>query len=104
MRELGAEEISAWIGPSICGRCYEVPEQMRDEVARAEPVSATTTSWGTPGLDVSAGVRAQLERCGVRVEDVGACTRERDDLYSYRRDGARAGRQAGVIRLRRSGS
>src|SRR5262245_61252093 len=24
MRELGAERISAWMGPHICGRCYEV--------------------------------------------------------------------------------
>ena len=100
MRELGARDVRAWIGPSICGRCYEVPERLRDEVAAVEPASAATTSWGTPALDVAAGVRAQLERLGVPVEDVGACTRERDDLYSYRRDGAAAGRQAGVIRLR----
>jgi YfiH family protein len=102
MRELGAEHVTAWIGPSICGRCYEVPESLRAEVADAEPVSAATTSWGTPALDVAAGVRAQLERAGVAVQDVGGCTRERDDLYSYRRDGAAAGRQAGVVRLRRA--
>jgi polyphenol oxidase len=104
MRGLGAERITAWIGPSICGRCYEVPERMRDEVAAAEPASAATTSWGTPALDVAAGVSAQLERAGVRIEDVGACTRERRDLYSFRRDGDRAGRQAGVIRLRGAAS
>ena len=102
MRALGAEHVSGWIGPSICGRCYEVPEALREEVAGVEPASAATTSWGTPALDVAAGVRAQLERAGVAVEDVGGCTRERSDLYSYRRDGAAAGRQAAVIRLRRS--
>jgi YfiH family protein len=100
MRRLGAEHVRAWIGPSICGRCYEVPEALREEVAAVEPASASTTSWGTPALDVAAGVRAQLERAGVPVTDVGACTRERDDLYSYRRDGAASGRQAGVVRLR----
>jgi YfiH family protein len=100
MRALGAEHVTAWIGPSICGSCYEVPQALRDEVAAVEPASAALTSWGTPALDVAAGVRAQLERAGVDVEDVGACTRERHDLYSYRRDGAGAGRQAAVIRRR----
>ena len=104
MRALGARRITAWLGPSICGSCYEVPQLLRDEVAASEPGSASTTSWGTPALDVAAGVRAQLERAGVGVEDVAACTRERDDLYSYRRDGAGAGRQAGLIRLRRTAS
>lgn len=101
MRALGAERVTAWIGPSICGRCYEVPAALRDEVAAVEPASASVTSWGTPALDVAAGVRAQLERAGVAVHEVGACTRERSDLYSYRRDGARAGRQAALVRLRR---
>jgi YfiH family protein len=100
MRELGADRITAWLGPSVCGSCYEVPEQLREEVAVVEPASRATTSWGTPALDVAAGVRAQLERAGALVEDVRACTCEREDLYSYRRDRAAAGRQAGLIRLR----
>ena len=33
MRELGAGRIEGWIGPHVCGRCYEVPEQMRADVA-----------------------------------------------------------------------
>lgn len=99
MRELGAEEIAAWVGPYICGRCYEVPQELQDQVTAGEPAARATTSWGTPALDLGAGVRAQLEREGVRVTDVSRCTRESADLYSYRRDGAAAGRQAGVIRL-----
>jgi YfiH family protein len=100
MREVGAREVSAWIGPRICGRCYEVPAEMRAEVAAVEPVAASTTSWGTPALDIGAGVAAQLERLGVEVHDVSRCTLESPDLYSHRRDGARAGRLAGVIRRR----
>ncbi len=100
MRELGADEIRAWVGPAICGSCYEVPEALRDEVAEVEPGSRATTSWGTPALDVVAGVAAQLARAGVPAEQVGRCTRESSDLYSYRRDGDGAGRQAGLIRLR----
>jgi len=45
-------------------------------------------------------VAAQLERLGVEVHDVSRCTLESPDLYSHRRDGARAGRFAGVIRRR----
>jgi YfiH family protein len=99
MRELGAGQVTAWIGPHICGGCYEVPAAMQDEVAATEPASRSTTTWGTPALDLGAGVRAQLERDGVDVRWVARCTRESDDLYSFRRDGERAGRLAGVIRL-----
>ena len=100
MREHGAGELVAWIGPHVCGACYEVPEELRDEVAAIEPSTHATTSWGTPSLDLGAGVRTQLEREGVRVVDAARCTRESADLYSYRRDGRGAGRLAGLIRLR----
>jgi copper oxidase (laccase) domain-containing protein len=87
------------VGPSVCGRCYEVPAELQDVVAAVEPVSRATTSWGTPSLDVAAGVRAQLERDEVEVVDLSRCTLESPDLFSYRRDGPRSGRQAGMIRL-----
>jgi YfiH family protein len=99
MRELGAVAITAWIGPHVCGRCYEVPEQMQEAVAALEPDSLATTSWGTPSLDIGAGVRAQLARDGVEVVDLSTCTRESPDLFSYRRDGRESGRQAGIIRI-----
>lgn len=100
MRDLGASEITAWIGPHVCGRCYEVPQQLQDEVTAVVPASRSTTSWGTPALDIGAGVRSQLEELGCRVVEVTACTRETPSLYSYRRDGAAAGRLAGLIRRR----
>jgi YfiH family protein len=100
MRELGAQRITAWIGPHVCGACYEVPPRMQAEVAQLVPSAVSTTSWGTPALDIGAGVRAQLEESGVEVQDLSRCTRESADLYSYRRDGSRAGRLAGLIRLR----
>jgi len=104
MRDLGARAITAWIGPHVCGACYEVPARMQAEVGAAVPASVATTSWGTPSLDLGAGVRAQLTGEGVSVHDVARCTRESADLYSYRRDGGRAGRLAGLIRLREEGS
>jgi polyphenol oxidase len=100
MGELGADSLTAWLGPHVCGACYEVPPEMQEDVSAVEPASRATTSWGTPSLDVGAGVRAQLEREGVEVVDVSRCTRESPDLYSYRREGRRSGRQAGLVRLR----
>jgi len=101
MREAGADRIEAWVGPHVCGACYEVPEAMQAEVTAVEPASRATTSWGTPSLDLGAAVQAQLAREGVVVHDASRCTRESPDLYSYRRDGSRAGRLAGLI-VRRS--
>jgi YfiH family protein len=103
MRELGAGRVEAWIGPHVCGRCYEVPEDLRAEVAAAVPASYAETSWGTPAVDLGAGVRSQLEALDVVVHDVSRCTRESPDLYSHRRDGAATGRCAGLVRLREPG-
>lgn len=97
MREHGATDITAWIGPHVCGACYEVPQRMQDEVVALVPASLATTSWGTPALDIGAGVRSQLEAAGVAVVEVGGCTREDEGLHSYRRDGAAAGRFAGLV-------
>jgi len=100
MRELGANRIEGWIGPHVCGRCYEVPDQMRADVAAVVPASYAETSWRTPSVDLGAGIRAQLDALDVVVHDASRCTRESEDLYSYRRDGDRAGRLAGLVRLR----
>lgn len=97
LRGLGAEELVAWVGPHACGRCYEVPDQLRAEVASAVPETWAETSWGTPALDLGAGVGAQLAAEGAEVVDVGRCTIEDADFFSYRRQGARAGRHAGLI-------
>ncbi|BDH10756.1 peptidoglycan editing factor PgeF [Streptomyces hygroscopicus] len=79
--------IVAYTGPAICGRCYEVPAAMRSDVAAAVPEARATTSWGTPAVDVTAGVRAQLAAAGVPVrEDPHICTLESADHFSYRRD------------------
>ncbi|MGA8047128.1 MAG: polyphenol oxidase family protein [Dermatophilaceae bacterium] len=98
MRDVGAREIRAVVGPSVCGRCYEVPGEMRDEAARIEPVCAAVTWTGTTAIDVAAGVVEQLARADVPTRWVPGCTRESLDLYSYRRDG-RTGRFAGVVML-----
>jgi polyphenol oxidase len=100
MRRLEAKDITAWVGPHVCGSCYEVPATMRTEVVELVPESFAETSWGTPALDVGAGVRAQLGDAGCSVVDRARCTLEDPSLYSYRRDGRASGRLAGLIRRR----
>jgi YfiH family protein len=101
MADLGAQpgRVQVWLGPSICGRCYEVPATMRAEVEAVAPGSAASTSSGAPAIDIRSGLRRQLLAAGVRtVRNVGPCTAESRDHYSYRRDGV-TGRTAGVIVL-----
>ena len=55
MRDLGAVDLRATVGPSVCGRCYEVPDEMRAEAARENPAAYATTWQGTAAVDVAAG-------------------------------------------------
>lgn len=100
LRALGAGEVRAHVGPAIRPRCYEFGEADARRVAqRAGPSVLATTAWGTPALDVVAGVRAVLARSGVeRVSDEGICTACSPCHFSHR---ARAdvGRQAGLAWL-----
>ena len=99
MQELGSTDIHAIIGPSVCPRCYEVPSALRDEIAAVEPVAASVSVTGTPAIDVAGGVAEQLRRAGVSIDHFSrTCTRESDDLFSYRRQGT-TGRFAGVVWL-----
>lgn len=98
LRTLGAKDVEAVVGPSVCPRCYEVPERMRDEAARVSPVAASVSWTGTPAIDVAGAVVDQLVRDGVSVRWLPGCTREDPNLYSYRRDGT-TGRFAGIVRL-----
>lgn len=100
MHDLGARSIVAWVGPHVCGRCYEVPASMREDVAAIVPESLGETSWGTPSLDLGAGVAAQLRADGVECVDASRCTVESDDLYSHRREGVAAGRLGGLVWVR----
>ncbi|OPC83304.1 laccase [Embleya scabrispora] len=101
MRGLGADpaRIRAWTGPAVCGACYEVPEAMCDEVSALVPAARARTRQDTPGLDIPAGVWAQLAAQGVvSGEKSHICTRESADHFSYRRDRV-TGRIAGYVWL-----
>lgn len=99
MRELGAGDLTARVGPSICPACYPVPAALRAEVAAVAPAAHATARDGSPALDIVAGVTAQLQARGVEVQQLPGCPAEDPALYSYRRDGGRTGRYAGLAWL-----
>jgi YfiH family protein len=87
LRENGAQEIRAAVGPTVCGRCYEVPADMAAAVVAVVPASFSRARSGGPALDVRAGVIDQLQDAGVRVVRlIAGCTREDPTTFSYRRD------------------
>jgi len=93
MEEVGARraDLRAVVGPAICGACYEVPAELRDEVEALVPGTAATTSWGTPSLDLPAGVLRQLREAGVGAHVLEACTLTDPRWFSHRGSGRQAG-------------
>jgi len=98
MRDMGSTKITAIIGPSICGNCYEVSQEIHDEVIAQHPSAHSTTKNGTPALNLPKALLQVLADEGVTIIDESRCTVEHQDLYSYRREGV-TGRQAGIISL-----
>jgi len=96
-----AASIEAVIGPAIGGCCYEVGVEVRDAFEAASP-GVTASVWTPHGdrllLDLRRAVSLLLGGLGVRqVAQAGPCTRCGSGYYSYRRDGAGAGRQLSFI-------
>jgi len=98
MRKLGADQIHAQLGPSICGRCYEVPQELADEVVAKHPAASSLTNNLTPALDLPRALIADLVASGVTYEASAICTLENDEYFSYRRHNI-TGRNAGVVWL-----
>jgi YfiH family protein len=90
-KEFGCRFIRAGIGPGICGRCYEVGEEV------AAKFDARFVNPGPGGkwlLDLAAANGAQLTDAGAKaVYDIGMCTKESYLFPSHRRhaDGTRFG-------------
>lgn len=100
MKEMGAKNFEAILGPSICDECYEVSPQMYEEVIATVPDSATSAD--VHRLNLQAGVASQITALGIEVLNLGICTREYSDFYSHRRSQAEneaQGRQVGLIYL-----
>ena len=101
MQKLGADQVHAVIGPSICANCYPVPPERVAAVVAALPpaISAAACPESKVAcLDVGAGVRAELAAAGVVMTTLQGCTAHSAGLFSYRRDGL-TGRQGMLVRL-----
>jgi polyphenol oxidase len=87
--------IRAGIGPGICGRCYEVGEEVASCFLPARQGGpAKPGRGGRYLLDLAAANRTQLQEAGVKaVHVLGVCTKESSFLPSHRRypDGTRFG-------------
>ena len=90
-------DLEAVIGPAIAGCCYEVGADVIDAF-RARAGNPAAPAWTPRGsrlhLDLRIAARCLLEAAGVRsVATLGPCTACGEGYHSYRRDGARTGRQ-----------
>jgi YfiH family protein len=100
MAAAGANPENTWVqlGPSICGQCYEVPDDLAAEFEAAVPGSRRTSRWGTASLDLRAALAEQLAPKVWTVAVDSRCTLEDETLFSYRRDHD-TGRFAGLVWL-----
>jgi copper oxidase (laccase) domain-containing protein len=81
--------------------CYEVGPEVRAAFA-ARSGEVTAPAWSRPGprehVDLRTAVRCLLQAAGVaRVAVLGPCTACGASYQSYRRDGARVGRQLSFV-------
>jgi YfiH family protein len=99
MREVGARDLRAILGPCIHAECYEFGQ---DDLARVVDVvgdrAIGVTRGGSIALDLPAAVASALQRADVELSDrIDECTACRaDDYYSHR---ARAERERHVMVL-----
>ena len=113
-RAAGSEpsDLEAWVGPCIRSCCYVVGPEVADAVNRAvgpKPLTEGLPSYLRPDrgerfrLDVAEAACRALANSGVDIGAIwvdGRCTACHPDVFfSYRRDGPRSGRMAGIIAL-----
>jgi len=94
------ESWSAWIGPAIGPCCYEVDEEVAAAVeAQSGTKRERKRDVARPYLDLRWAAAAQLRAVGARrITLLDHCTRCRSEwLWSYRRDGERAGRNRTLL-------
>ena len=91
----------AALGPAIGPCCYEVGPDVEAAFGPSGSKFFVPGPRDRKHLDVVAANRGQLEEAGLvsaNIDSLGLCTRCREDLFfSYRRDGADAGRMISVV-------
>lgn len=98
-------DILSALGPSIGVCCYEVDEKIDREATLLGFAFAIQRRDAHYFLDVNMILRRRLEEAGIRrehIEDLGECNAcHNGTFFSYRADGQRTGRMAGIIALKR---
>jgi polyphenol oxidase len=91
--------VRAYIGPCIRGCCYEVSEELAEAFAARFGEGVVSGRY----LSLPGAIRADLDRAGVEVNDLGLCTGCRPDLFfSHRKQKPATGRSlAAVVKARR---
>lgn len=92
------------LGPCICSRCYNVGDDVREQIVAAHPL-ADRLLVPTPGttrptwqLDLRAANRWLLREMGLReIAGLDLCTRENPDLFYSVRRNRRTGRNLAFI-------
>ncbi|MEM8993318.1 MAG: polyphenol oxidase family protein [Acidobacteriota bacterium] len=89
----------AWIGPAISGEVYEVSDEVASAVVEVSaPEVRRPGPRGRPHVDLRRAVEIQLERLGVpEIRHRRECTLGHPELWSYRQQGADAGRNYSLI-------
>jgi YfiH family protein len=102
LRELAgapASRLQAAVFPHIRACCFEVGDEVAEEIVRATPdrqANVVDRTRERPHVALAAVIRAQLLAAGLvadNLDDVAGCTRcDAERFFSYRRDGKRSGR------------
>ena len=96
-----AGDLVAAVGPHIEQCCFEVGEDVAQQIAAVTDAGEAIIdrSRPKPHVDLRRVIDAQLKRSGVdRVDHVGGCTMcDATRYHSYRRDGAVSGRMLAAI-------
>lgn len=98
------------IGPSVCGRCYEVGEDAAGPFRETFPDDGGTVlrdlGGGKSLLDLWEANRIVLREAGVRedrIETAGLCTMEQPELvFSHRASGGKRGNNAALLMIRKA--
>lgn len=101
--KLGANNIKAVIGPSICCKCFETSDGIAEKfrLKFGDNIISTNDLTGKKHVDLIQSAKMQLLSNGIKEENIaicGKCTRcNYTELFSARKSGINSGRVATVI-------
>lgn len=86
-------DVQAVIGPSICGHCYEVSEELAQQVSDLFPTAFVDSKH----VDLGRAVHDWLSAKGIAVQRIAGCTFEDSKLFSFRRANGRPTGRGGLV-------